>query len=101
MRYIDADALMKRLNRKCAGPHDRKYTEGFNDALARFRSMVHSAPTISPDEVQTSGKWIEERMEIRCSACGKEYTDEVQCHASYGWPWEYCPSCGAKMGVSG
>ena len=51
-RPIDADELMAKLNRKKAGPHDRRYTEGFNDALARFRSMVSTEPTISPDEVR-------------------------------------------------
>ena len=48
MRAIDADALMERLNRKKAGPANQRYTEGFNDCLMRVRSMVHSAPTLTP-----------------------------------------------------
>lgn len=97
-RYIDADELMNGLNRKKAGPHDRKYTEGFNDALMRFRSMVHSAPTISPDEVRGAGKWIKRfdgpygHGRTYCSSCGK--------HSGIGGIKQtppYCPNCGAKM----
>ena len=48
MRPVDADALMAKLNRKKAGPANQRYTEGFNDCLMRVRSMVHSAPTLTP-----------------------------------------------------
>lgn len=47
-RPIDADYLMERLNRKKAGPANKRYTEGFNDCLMRVRSMVHSMPTLTP-----------------------------------------------------
>lgn len=46
-RLIYANALMNRLTRKTAGPANARYTEGFNDALMRFRSMIHSAPTVN------------------------------------------------------
>lgn len=48
MRPVDEDALMAKLNRKKAGPANQRYTEGFNDCLMRVRSMVHSAPTLTP-----------------------------------------------------
>ena len=48
MRPVDADALMAKLNRKKEGPANQRYTEGFNDCLMRVRSMVHSAPTLTP-----------------------------------------------------
>ena len=48
MRPIDGDALLEKLNRKKAGPANQKYTDGFNDCLMRVRSMVHSAPTLTP-----------------------------------------------------
>ena len=32
-RAIDADYLMERLNKKKAGPANKRYTEGFNDCL--------------------------------------------------------------------
>ena len=59
MRAIDADALMERLNRKKAGPANQRYTEGFNDCLMRVRSMVHSAPTLTP---QNEWVRVEERL---------------------------------------
>ncbi len=94
-RYIDADKLHV---------YSYEFPTLSKSRKARipmvFYREIQDAPTISPDEVRGVGKWIEERMEIRCSVCGKEYTDEVQCHSSYGWPWEYCPNCGAKMEVT-
>ena len=53
-RAIDADYLMERLNRKKAGPANKRYTEWFNDCLMRVRSMVHSMPTLTqPNEPLT------------------------------------------------
>jgi DNA-directed RNA polymerase subunit RPC12/RpoP len=102
-RCIDANELMKRLNRKEAGPHDRKYTEGFNDALARFRSMVHSAPTVSPDETRGLGNWTRHVLKnaktpwgYDCSACGKWFVIGDDTAERYN----YCPNCGAKMEVT-
>lgn len=59
MRPVDADALMAKLNRKKAGPANQRYTEGFNDCLMRVRSMVHSAPTLTPPNDWVS---VEERL---------------------------------------
>ena len=59
MRPVDADALMAKLNRKKAGPANQRYTEGFNDCLMRVRSMVHSAPTLTPPNEWVS---VEERL---------------------------------------
>ena len=60
-RAIDADYLMERLNRKKAGPTNKRYTEGFNDCLMRVRSMVHSMPTLTPPN---ENEWVsvEERL---------------------------------------
>ena len=57
MRLIDAEALMTQLEKKKTEPGKQRYTEGFNDALMRFRSMIHSAHTIDAVEV------------VRCSEC--------------------------------
>lgn len=50
-RSIDGDELMLALERKKCGPATARYTDGFNDAIMRVRSMVHSAlqHPISPD----------------------------------------------------
>lgn len=47
-RAIDADKLLEQLQKKKCGPANKRYTEGFNDCLMRVRSMVHSAPTLTP-----------------------------------------------------
>lgn len=58
-RAIDVDYLMERLNKKKAGPANKRYTEGFNDCLMRVRSMVHSMPTLTPQNGWVS---VEERL---------------------------------------
>ena len=55
--YIEREALMEQLGKKKAGIADKRYTEGFNDALMRFRSMVHSAKAADVVEV------------VRCKDC--------------------------------
>ena len=100
MRPIDADALMKRLVRKRAEPCNKRFTEGFNDALMRFRSMVSTEPTITRDDVCGVGKWIDKPYFTECSVCHAEFDSEVTCSEIYGWPWVHCPKCGAKMEVS-
>ena len=65
MRLIDADALMEQLIKKKAGVANGRYTEGFNDALMRFRSMVSTAAkyrTIDAAEV------------VRCKDCKHKET---------------------------
>ena len=64
MRLIDADALMEQLIKKKAGVANGRYTEGFNDALMRFRSMVSSAAKYSSiDAVEV----------VRCRDCKLYY----------------------------
>lgn len=90
--YIEREALMEQLVKKKAGIADKRYTEGFNDALMRFRSMVHSAKAADVVEV-AHGRWIptSEYDSCWCSCCKKQYTGFF---ASY---WNYCPNCGARM----
>lgn len=59
-RAIDADYLMERLNKKKAGPANKRYTEGFNDCLMRVRSMVHSMPTLTPPNEWVSVEEMED-----------------------------------------
>ena len=58
-RAIDADKLLEQLQKKKCGPANKRYTEGFNDCLMRVRSMVHSAPTLTPPNEWVS---VEERL---------------------------------------
>lgn len=46
VRLINAYALARCAGYKKSSVADKRFTEGFNDAIGRFRSMIHSAPTI-------------------------------------------------------
>ena len=101
-RYIDADALMERLERKKCEPAKVRYTEGYNDALMRFRSMVHGAPTVDAVPVR-HGEWKPhpikgcEEWDV-CSACGiGTHRRLVSDLGEEEYSYSYCPWCGAKM----
>ena len=81
MRPVDADALMAKLNRKKAGPANQRYTEGFNDCPMRVRSMVHSAPTLTPPNEALT---IEELREMNGEPV---WIVDVGPHKWYGPGW--------------
>jgi hypothetical protein len=56
MRLIDGDEVMNRLTKKKPGVANNKYTDGYNDAIMRFRSMIHGSPTIDAVPVVRCGK---------------------------------------------
>lgn len=99
VRPIDADVLQERLKKKKPDPAAPRYDEVFNDALLRFKSMVHSAPTVEPE--RKKGKWIHkpdiylDEQTWECSECGEPWI------FIEGTPSEnnanFCPNCGADM----
>lgn len=58
-RYIDANALQARLERKKAGIANQRYTEGWNDCMMRVKSMVSKAPLADVTPV-VHGHWIKD-----------------------------------------
>ena len=96
-RLIDADALMGQLEKKRSGPGNQRYTEGFNDSLMRFRSMIHSARTIDAEPVR-HGRWEEYPNSAyrRCTSCKKEFEK-----AKFSIVAPRCPICGAMMDGGG
>ena len=44
-RYIDADALLEKIGKKKSEVGKARYPDGFNDAIARVRSMISKAST--------------------------------------------------------
>ena len=98
-RLIGADALMRQLEKKRSEPGNRRYTEGFNDALMRFRSMIHSAPTIDAEpvrhgtwETSFAYDWDGNKLYIHFHReCGFEYRNYLEDEHPY------CPHCGVKM----
>lgn len=111
VRTIDADALQERLKKKKPDPAAPRYVDGFNDALMRFKSMVHSAPTIKPE--LKKGKWIpvdsfsafggDEELWMAhgnpvafyyCSNCKEQaYAGED----GQSLITDFCPNCGADL----
>lgn len=93
-RYIDANALQARLERKKAGISNQRYTEGWNDCMMRVKSMVSTAPAADVAPV-IRGRWAHlGGDEWCCSACGFVITTE----GSWDKPTKkYCEDCGAKM----
>ena len=91
VRPIDANALMERLTRKKADVANQRYTEGFNDALLKFRSMLHGEPTLDYAPVR-HGEWIMVSPDGTfgvCNDCNRsDYIDPLATHCRY---------CGAKM----
>lgn len=95
MRPIDADVLQESLRRKKAGIANLRYTEGFNDALLKFKSMIHGSPTVQT-EVR-HGRWRKHGYdEWICTECGYDkYCDTL---GGCVLP-PYCEMCGVKMEV--
>ena len=44
-RYIDAEALLEQVIKKKSEVGQARYTDGFNDAILRVRSMISAAAT--------------------------------------------------------
>ena len=90
-RLIDAGELMEQLVKKKPEVAAIRYTEGFNDALLRFRSMVHGAPTVDAVPVR-HGRWIKnDNGTWSCERCHSWIPDEQHYYA------RFCLYCGAKM----
>ena len=90
---ISRSALMEQLKRKKAPLAQARFTEGYNDAMLRVRSMVHSAPAVEAEPV-VHARWgeYESFRGWPCTACGGYGTDRGKKPQ-----WVRCPFCGAHM----
>lgn len=120
--YLSKETLQEKLNRKKAGPANKRYTEGWNDAILMVKSMIHCEKAADVAPVR-HGRWIleahDERVNYRwnvtaeCSECCDE-RKEIWAGFFPGFPSpiakdvalvsaesvklsNYCPNCGAKM----
>ena len=99
--YLSKETLQEKLNRKKAGPANKRYTEGWNDAILMVKSMIHSEKAADVAPVR-HGRWV--KMDTtgllavepvwNCSSCG--YPVGVSVAGS-----KYCPNCGCKMDLEG
>lgn len=93
MRPIDADALQDQVQQKKQPTiASERCREGFNDAITRVKSMIHSAPTVDAAPV-VRGRWIE----MRGPEGELEGWIHTKCGRSTFEASSYCPTCGAKM----
>ena len=95
--YISKETLQEKLNRKKAGPANKRYTEGWNDAILMVKSMIHSEKAADVAPVR-HGRWVldEKRYVVYCSECSEpvSYYPNIRDVREEN---HYCPNCGAKM----
>ena len=88
MRLIDADALIKEM--------DKIWFANRGNCLDVYAN-IDEAPTIEAEPVR-HGWWEDGAFENskRCSVC-KNYASKVYCHSEPIFDYKRCPNCGAKM----
>ncbi len=69
-RLIDANLVMAALLKKKSSVADERYTDGYNDALMRFRSMLHGAPSVEAVSVVRCGECV--RRNTMCCPMRKD-----------------------------
>ena len=85
--YVSKETLQAKLNRKKAGPANKRYTEGWNDAILMVKSMIHSEKAADVAPVRHA-MWKRYGKNLgECSECGEIVSVRSN----------YCPNCGAKM----
>ena len=91
--YVSKETLQEKLNRKKAGPANKRYTEGWNDAVLMVKSMIHSEKVADVAPVR------HERWEIVVGSDGKEHMVCTGCRKQQDLTgvFSYCPNCGAMM----
>ena len=89
--YVSKENLQAKLNRKKAEPANKRYTDGWNDAILMVKSMIHCEKAANVAPVR-HGRWLPFHSTAAgdiqyCSAC------EIGCM----WKPNYCPNCGCMM----
>ena len=101
--YLSKETLQEKLNRKKAGPANKRYTEGWNDAVLMVKSMIHSEKAADVAPV-VHGRWIETprlyygAKQYECSLC---YSDTFWNKHCITEKYPCCPNCGCKMDLEG
>jgi len=75
-KLIDADELQMKLTKKESTVCMHRYTDGYNDALLRFKSMVHSAKTVE-SRILIKEEKIMQRNEYYASLSLNELAEEI------------------------
>ena len=83
--YLSKETLQEKLNRKKAGPANKRYTEGWNDAILMVKSMIHSEKAADVAPVRHA-YWVPE-----------EHADQVSPTTIHRYTWYYCSECGRRL----
>ena len=91
--YLSKETLQEKLNRKKAGPGNKRYTEGWNDAILMVKSMIHSEKAADVAPVRHA-MW-----EVVVGSDGKEHMVCTGCRKQQDLTgvFSYCPNCGCRM----
>lgn len=104
-RYIDADALEKKLEEERTYLLNREQYGAEHILVHHALNVLDEMPTADVKPVvrgewedkevfETAEEYIEQWQSARCSACGKYHTTP---YMYYFDKFNYCPNCGAKM----
>lgn len=72
-----------------------------------YRDAAHFARTAPEIKLEVRhGRWIERQMDLICSVCKWEYSDELRFMSNHGLDsmtesFAYCPHCGADLREGG
>ena len=92
--YLSKETLQEKLNRKKAGPANKRYTEGWNDAILMVKSMIHSENAADVAPVR-HGRWLPQVV------LGQKAWDCSECKTLGSPHWKWCPVCGCRMDLEG
>ena len=86
--YISKETLQAKLNRKKAGPANKRYTEGWNDAVLMVKSMIHGekAADVAPVVRCKDCKHHYDCGVHFCNRLGMDCPDDSDFFCSYGEP---------------
>lgn len=88
--YVSKETMQAKLNRKRASPANKRYTEGWNDAILMVKSMIHSEKATDVTTVR-HGRWLPQVV------LGQKAWDCSECKTLGSPHWKWCPVCGCKM----
>ena len=100
-KYIELEALKNRFKKRLdwlkKDIHD-EYSLGLYDGCEYDTKLIDEIPTAEVAPVR-HGQWEKQSGLYSCSECGKTCPYDVQADVIEYWACNYCPHCGAKMGL--
>jgi hypothetical protein len=95
VRLIEANSILRLIDTNGSAYDGIEY-QAYKAGAEYVRSLIEDAPTIDPESLRLTAKWIEAPDEgadgswEACSRCAKESRWAAS-------KYKYCPHCGARM----